>query len=485
MKVDLKHQFHGPGNLVAGVLSALFMLLSIGSLAQPEKIIKTFLGKNKVPGMFVAVVRGDSVLYQNSFGMAELHKGIPVTTSTCMELGSISKVFTAEAIYHLHHAGLLNIQDSIKKYLPGAPASWADITIQHLLSHTSGIPNYLLDPRFQAAAYFTNSNEPAAEQFFNTVTSDSMVRLFYSLPLEFRPGFTWSYSNTGYYLLGKIAETVTGKRFFELVTNKVTGPLQMSHTKANELAEKEKCLAQGYFLKDTVFAPARVLHSNYAFSAGAWATTGQDMIAYLKAIHQRGLPSDKAGFDWRKPPANDGLPFTYNGGRFYTRFHNMNIISHNGGTPGFSSSWIYAVEKNTSVIILMNRQDYAPIDQLAWEVLSSVEPSLKYPTKKRSGRIEKRMEQKVLAILAAVEKSKPLPPGLSKPLEFLLQSENGKGYWKWYFDRGFPKAAYCVDVEEIGRGKLYRFLLPLSKETVYQLALLQNEKGEITQIRWW
>jgi CubicO group peptidase (beta-lactamase class C family) len=477
--------FHRPRLMAIAMFFTLLGACSTPAFAQGEKIVKAFLEKNKVPGMFVAVVRQDSILYQNGFGMADVQKAVPLTANTCMELGSISKVFTAEAIYDLHHAGLLSIQDPITKYLRGAPASWAGISIQQLLSHTSGIPNYLLDPRYYAAAYFTNSNEPAAEQFFSTVKPDSMVRLFYSLPAEFPPGFTWSYSNTGYYLLGKIAEAVTRKPFFDHVKEKITAPLQMVDTKANELAAQEQCLAQGYFLRDHVFAPARMLHSNYAFSAGAWATTGQDMIAYLKAVHKRNLPTDKAGMDWRKPPVGEHLPFTYNAGRFYTTFRNMQIISHNGGTPGFSSSWIYAVEKNISVIVLMNRQDYAPIDQLAWDILSSFEPSLKYPTRLRPGATEKTMAQKVLAVLVAVEESKPLPSGLARPLEHFLESENGKGYWKWYFDRGFPKYAYCVDVEKIGRAKLYRFLLPLSKETVYRLCMLVNEKDEIMQIRWW
>ncbi|NJO24524.1 MAG: hypothetical protein HC867_00230 [Bacteroidia bacterium] len=72
--------------------------------------------------------------------------------------------------------------------------------------------------------------------------------------------------------------------------------------------------------------------------------------------------------DWRKPRITITYRLPAKGGRFYTRFHGLNIISHNSGTPGFSSSWVYLVEKNTSNIILMNRQDYAAIDQLAWEI---------------------------------------------------------------------------------------------------------------------
>jgi D-alanyl-D-alanine carboxypeptidase len=467
------------------LMSMLCIALSLATFAQPGKMIERFMAKTKVPGMFVAVVRGDTVLYQKSFGLADKQRDVPLTAGTCMELGSISKVLTAEVIYSLHHAGLLHIQDSVRKYLPDAPASWSGITIHHLLTHTSGILNYLLVPRFHAAAYFTNAKEPAAEQFFNTITPDSMVKLFYSLPLEFSPGATWSYSNTGYYLLGKIAESVTGKPFFELVSDKVTGPLQMSFTKANELAAKEQCLAKGYYLKDSSFNESPVLHSNYAFSAGAWATTGEDMVRYLKAVHQRNLPSDRSAFDSRSLSYNDALPFNYNGGRFYTSFHGLHILSHNGGTAGFSSSWIYVVEKNISIIILMNRQDYAAIDQLAWEVLSSFEPTLKYPQKEQLGAAEREMAQKVLAVLDALKNNKSYPAGLSKPLQLFLLSENGRGYWKWYFERGFPVSARCVDAEPVENGRLYRFLLPLSKETVYQLSVVVNQKGELTQVRWW
>lgn len=467
------------------IMLLAIIALHVVTYAQPEKIIDEFVVQNKVPGMFVSVVRGDSVLYQKNVGFADREHEIPLTAATCMELGSVSKVFTAEVIYMLHYEGLINLNDPIHKYLPYVPASWSAITIKHLLTHTSGILNYLSEPRFRAVEYFNNIYEPTAEQFFNTITPDSMVQMFYSLPLEFSPGFTWSYSNTGYYLLGKIGEAVTGRPFFELVKDMVTDPLKMTHTKANEMAAKEMCLAKGYLLNNSLLTNARVLQSNYAFSAGAWATTGQDMIHFMMAIHQRSLPSDKVGFDWRKPPDNGDLPFTYNGGRYYTTFHGMHIISHNGGTPGFSSSWIYVVEKNTSIIILMNRQDYAAIDQFAWEVLSNFESSLTYPQKDRSGVKERKITKKVLAVLLAVESNESYPKGLSKPLEHFLKSESGKGFWKWYFERGFPVHARCVDVEQIDKAKLYRFLLPYSKETVYQLSVLVNEKGELSQLRWW
>lgn len=133
----------------------------------------------------------------------------------------------------------------------------------------------------------------------------------------------------------------------------------------------------------------------------------------------------------------------------------------------------------------MNLQDYAAIDQLAWNILSFFEHSLKYPQKQIKGEVGKKRSQKIMAFINAVKYNKPYPGGLGKPLEFFLNSENGKGYWKWYFERGFPESARCVDVEQTDKGKLYRFLLTHTKETVYQLSVLENECGDWTQIRWW
>jgi CubicO group peptidase (beta-lactamase class C family) len=461
-----------------------FTLTSCHSTStSPDNIINGFMKENKVPGMFVAVVKGDSVLYADGFGVADKETTAPVTGKTCMELGSIAKAFTAEVIYDLYHAHLININDPIIKYFPGAPTTWANITIRHLLGHTSGIQNYLLDPRFKAGDYFGGTEDSVSKHFFNTVSTDSMTRMFYSLPVEFSPGASWSYSNTGYYLLGKIAESVTGKNFFELVKAKIMIPFKMQQTEANEAAFQKGCLAKGYFPIDTGLKVSPLLRSNYAFSAGGWATSGEDMIKYLKAIHQKALPSDKAGYEPRNS-VNNELPFSYDGGRFYTTFHGMKIISHNGGTPGFSSSWIYVVDKGISIIVLMNRQDYAAIDQLAWDVLALFEPSLKYPNRPLHSDEEKKYTRQVLEVVKALKMNTPYPDGLSKPLKIFMDSENGRGMWKWYFERGFPDKAYCVDSEMVGKWKAYRFRLPFSQNIEYRLTILMNPKNELVQIRW-
>lgn len=453
----------------------------------PDTLIKEFMNEGKVPGVFVAVVKNDSVLFEKAYGVADIVKRTPVTNKTCMELGSISKAFTDEAILYLYHQHLLDLDDPITKYLPDAPSRWSVLTIRNLMDHTSGIREYLSDPRFMADAIFNSSAlDETANFFLNRISTDSMVRMFYSLPLEFSPGATWSYSNPGYYLLGKIGERVLGKDFFDLVNEVLFVPLKMSQTKANELASAEGCLLQGYFQSDRDdIKPSRVLTSNYAFSAGAWATSGQDMINYIKSIHLKTLPSDNEGYDWRNYNPEKILPFTYHLGRFYSSYHGKHIFLHNGGTPGFSSSWIYVKEDTISIIVLANRQDYAPIDPLAWNILAWYDSSLYFPTDTLNGEEERKYERMINNIVKAIQENKPFPKGLSEPLRMLMESESGRSIWKWIFERGFPKTNYCVDTEIIGKTKAYRFRLPLNSKVEYRLTAIINEKNELAQLLWW
>ena len=399
-----------------------------------------------------------------------------------MELGSISKSFTSEVMYHLHKIGMIGLDQPVTNYIKNAPSSWNQITVRHLLDHTSGITNYLTHPAFRAATYFQGGGDSITIKFFNTVRPDSMEKLFYSLPLEFEAGSGWSYSNTGYYLLGQIAEAVTGRNIFDLAHELIFQPFEMKQTMANEIAFSEGCLAHGYFENADTLQAAYTLTNNYASSAGAWATTGIDMIQYLKAIHARVLPSDTME-DARTKHA--GLPFTYSGGRFYSVFHGMEIITHNGGTPGYSSSWIYVPEKNISIIVMMNIQDNASIEPLAWDLLAGFEPALRYPSAKKNGKEEEDYTQLLLEFLTAMEKGSGLPGNMELPLKRFLESENGKELWSWYFNGGFPKKAYCVDSESYGDNKLYRFRMPLSTVKEYRITMEVNKNNKIVQLRWW
>ena len=460
----------------------LFSLTGICLAQSPEGLIRRFMDVGNVPGLFVAVVKGDSVIYRKNIGLADKENSVPISASTCMELGSISKLLTADVIIRLQEKKLLNVNDRINQYLYEPPNAWSDITIQDLLNHTSGIQNYLLDPRFKAKEYFTGSNDTIANNFFRNVTTDSMVQLFYSLPIEFKPGTSWSYSNTGYYLLGVIAEKVAGKDFSELIRENIALPLDMQQTGSNEWASGKGYLAKGYLPSDSGLRLSPMLTTNYALSAGAFAASGDDMIKYLKAIHKKPFTKEILG---RDSTALHEMPFTYYNGRFYSDFHGMSVISHNGGTPGFSSSWIYIPERNISIIILINRRDFAAIDQLAWDILAEFEPSIQYPANSIMNQEGSKYTQKILEVIHSLKTNTSYSGEFSKPLRLFMESENGKGLWNWYFERGYPETAYCVDIEKKDKWKIFRFRLPLFDKSEYRMTIVTNEMNKITQMLWW
>jgi CubicO group peptidase (beta-lactamase class C family) len=469
-------------------LGSLLLLFAIseGFSQSPDIYVHQFMKEGSVPGVFVAVVKRDSILFEKGFGFANVNKRLQVTRQTCMELGSISKAFTDETILYLNRRGLLQLDDPITKYFPDAPPSWSSITIEHLMEHSSGIQNYLLSAQFKASNIFNYSPADTQALFFlDKISTDSMIRLFYSLPLEFKPGETWSYSNTGYYLLGKIVERATRKPFFELVKEVFTGPLKMTQSKANELAADNGCLSPGYFYTPEGLKTAPILTSRYAFAAGAWSTSGNDMIEYMKAVHLHRLPSDKVGSNWRDLPPTYELPFTYHCGRFYSIYHGKHLYLHDGGTPGFSSSWIYLREEGISIIVLANRQDYAPIDRLAWNILSLYTPSLKYKNDSLHGNLDQKYSRVLMSIVQAIQNNKELPEGLSHPFHLFLNSENGRGLWKWVFEKGYPTACACNDEERLRGANAYRFTLTAHAGLVYRVTVIVNSHGEVTQLLWW
>ena len=148
-------------------------------------------------------------------------------------------------------------------------------------------------------------------------------------------------------------------------------------------------------------------------------------------------------------------------------------------------SWIYVKEDSISIIVLANRQDYAPVDALAWNILSLYTPSLKHKNQNLHGKSEIKYAKLVLDLVEKIQKGKELPKGLSKPLRLFLHSENGRGLWNWVFERAFPTAINCIDKEILAGANAYRFLLTATAGLTYRVTAIVDQKGEVTQLLWW
>src|SRR5581483_8105151 len=198
-------------------LAAAFFLAGL-CLAQNlnsrmDQIVRSYVSKDQFMGS-VLVARGSDVLFSQGYGSADLEWNIPNAPSTKFRLGSVTKQFTAASILLLEERGKLSVNDPVKKYLPDAPAAWDKITIFHLLTHTSGIPNFTAFPDYRKLEPF-----PA--------TAEQLVARFRDKPLEFEPGSKWNYSNSGYVLLGYLIEKISGDSYQKFVSENILTPLGM------------------------------------------------------------------------------------------------------------------------------------------------------------------------------------------------------------------------------------------------------------------
>jgi CubicO group peptidase (beta-lactamase class C family) len=178
-----------------------------------EQVIQSYAANRQFMGS-VLVAKGTQVLLNKGYGSANLEWDVPNSPATKFRLGSITKQFTAASILLLQERGKLNVQDPVKKYMADAPAAWDKITIYHLLTHTSGIPN------------FTSFPEYAKWEPFATTAAEEVAR-FRDKPLDFAPGEKWSYSNSGYVLLGYLIEKITGGSYEKFVRENIFNPLGM------------------------------------------------------------------------------------------------------------------------------------------------------------------------------------------------------------------------------------------------------------------
>ncbi|HEU5237777.1 MAG TPA: serine hydrolase domain-containing protein, partial [Pyrinomonadaceae bacterium] len=172
--------------------------------------------KRRIPGLALAVVKDGKVIKAQGYGVANLETEAPVTPETVFELASITKTFTATAIMILVEEGKVNIDDHISKYLEKTPDSWKNITVRHLLTHTSGLPT--LGKDFKSMVWTLDVSTAA---MYDAARKDT---------LGFAAGDKWEYSDVGYFLLGMIIEKGSGQRYADFLAKRIFQPAGMTNT---------------------------------------------------------------------------------------------------------------------------------------------------------------------------------------------------------------------------------------------------------------
>jgi CubicO group peptidase (beta-lactamase class C family) len=294
-----------------------------------------------VPGVAVAVTQSGRLIRAQGFGVADVERRTPVTADTGFHTGSIGKPFTAMAILDLVEDGRLTLDDSIVTFFDRAPPDWRSITIRHLLTHTSGLQNYVQVLPSTSSEY----------------TNEELVRLVASQPLAFKPGTDQRYSNSGYLLLGFIVEKVTGVHLGDFLAREIFAPLAMTSTvMVGRHAPTKAPAARGYRLTDGVAQPienpSRSLNST---GDGSLSSTVIDLAKWDVALNDdRLLRASSRQLMWSRATLNDGTTRGYGFGWILTAHQGHRIVEHGGTWQGFSGHVARYVSDRISVIVLTN-----------------------------------------------------------------------------------------------------------------------------------
>ncbi|HEY9503246.1 MAG TPA: serine hydrolase domain-containing protein, partial [Pyrinomonadaceae bacterium] len=199
--------------------------------AKIDRLVNQQMLANKIPGVSLAVLRHGKPILLRSYGLANVEHQVPIKPETIFQSGSIGKQFTAAAVMLLVQDNKLSLEDKISKYFPDVPATWKDITVWNLLTHTSGLGDY-----------------PPEIDLKRDYTEEELFASFKKAALSFEPGSSWDYSNSGYVILGILIRKITGKFYGEFISERIFQPLQMTTARVISEADIVPNRAAGYRL---------------------------------------------------------------------------------------------------------------------------------------------------------------------------------------------------------------------------------------------
>lgn len=289
----------------------------------------------------VLVARAGKPLISSGYGMANYELDVPNTSQTVFRLASITKPFTATAIMMLQERGKLKVTDPLCQYLANCPTAWQPITIRHLLTHTSGIPDF-----FNSEAYTPIRTQP--------LPRPRLLERLGSMPLEFAPGEKASYCTTCYYLLGMVIERASGTSYDDFLQQNIFTPLGLTHTGPDQGDRLVKNRAAGYQMRNGSLVNAPYVDRSNSFGAGGLYSTVEDLLQWEQSLYTEKLLS-RQSLDAMFAPGQEvfpGVRYGYGWGTM-TQFGRQ-ALTHKGDTPGFSNMLVRFSSERTTIIVLGN-----------------------------------------------------------------------------------------------------------------------------------
>lgn len=385
----------------------------------------------------VLLAKNGNILLHKGYGYANREKKIPNTITTQFRIASITKPITATLILQLCEKGLLNLTTPLSTYLPMFPHA-NDITIHHLLSHTSGIYNF-------------SSLANIAELLTKPITLSSLIELFQNKPLVFEPGTNCAYSNSNYVLLTHIIEFVTGKSYEKALQEFLLDPLAMDQSGYCDHNKKYPHLALGYTKKNNNFQPADFYDSSWPLGAGGMYATAYDLYLFDKALYSNKiLQTDSiktmatSHGNMQNTATTKFYGFDYGYGWELFTIGNKRGCAHPGVWRGMRTALVRFPEDHLTIIVLCNIEE-TPVEEIVHYIAEQLLDNQEKRIDKMTIDDMKKLVQKhaqlesnhdlegVLATLVENPVYEIYPAGLK-----LQGKENVRAFYREHFDSFFP-----------------------------------------------
>jgi D-alanyl-D-alanine carboxypeptidase len=319
-----------------------------------DEYIEEEMRKQHIPGLSLAVVHAGNVVKTKGYGLANMELNVHAAPDTVYQLQSITKSFVAFGIMLLVEDGKLGLDDKITSHLSGMPQAWSGVSVRHLLTHTSGIPNFVSDQ---------GSGKEIVAFAQKASSSEEIVEWAAGRPLKFEPGEGRRYSSTGYHLLGMIIEKVTGKPWGQFLHERIFAPLEMTRTRVYSSSDIITNRASGYVHfgnapQNGVWMTPAIMES----AAGGLVSTVQDLSRWEIAL-QAGTILKPSTFAQMEAPItlnNGSIVQEKDGTRYGLGWDLQTYQGHrlvrNGGdhVTGFTANFSRFPDDRLAVIVLTN-----------------------------------------------------------------------------------------------------------------------------------
>jgi CubicO group peptidase (beta-lactamase class C family) len=328
----------------------LFLVLVVSAVvgisqdtARMNEVVKAQTAGDKFMGSAL-VAKDGAVVFEQSYGWANVEWKVPNTPATKFRIGSVTKQFTATAILLLEEQGKVKLDDLVSKYVPATPEIWKQVTLYHLLTHTSGIPSFTDFPEY--ATWKLSPESPA-----------QLIAHVSDKPLDFTPGERFKYSNTGYVLLGWIIELVSHQNYEAFLREHIFTPLGMNDTGYDSYSAVIPQRASGYVPGSGGLANAPYIDMHVPHGAGALYSTTGDLLRWTQGLFGGKLLL-AASLEKMITPNKENYAL----GLFVRTVDKRKVISHGGGIEGFNSHLAYYPESKVTVVVLANVNGSAPAE---------------------------------------------------------------------------------------------------------------------------